>query len=291
MNLFLLLASLQAIYASPPLSSEVIIFHTNFGDIAFRLYPKDAPQTSQQILRLVKEGAYRGVEFFRVIPDFIVQTTEVKNSTINLLPVEATHLKHLPMTLSLAHQDNNPVSGRSSFSFILGQASHLNGKYTVFGEVIGGQGVLYSITTLPRVSGTEMPELRVVIEQTEVVNIRKYDSKKLKESPELTAEFNTKYARPASQMVSSAASGKMPKQNILYAFVFALLFLFGSVFMHMNKKPRAMMALVLLAILVLVYGLVEYSLSSSAFPVSWAGIALFLLVLVSLKVMSRFENL
>ena len=288
MSLLLLLINLtvHAHAKSPEMSKEVIVFQTNFGDIAFRLYPKDAPKTSAQILALVNDGKYEGVELSRVVPNFIIQTDRVK-SNIKNIPFEKNDLIHLPRRLSLARNEADLDSGHSSFSFMLGRAPHLDHQYTVFGEVIGGWDTLMSLSTLPRFRDGEVPIYRIVIERTATMLATDFKRYKQRMAPELTDAFIAKYSKPEPDSLKP----RIPGQNVLYAFVTALLFLISSVFMHIQKKTKMVMSLVLLSILVLVYGLVEFTMSMPVFPVSWASIGLFFLVVLTIRLMSRFENL
>ena len=47
---------------------------TSKGEIAVELYPKEAPHTVENFLKLTRKGFYNGVIFHRVIPNFMIQT-------------------------------------------------------------------------------------------------------------------------------------------------------------------------------------------------------------------------
>ena len=53
--------------------NNIVVLHTNLGDISFELL-KDKPLTTNNFIKLAKEGFYNGVKFHRVIKDFMIQT-------------------------------------------------------------------------------------------------------------------------------------------------------------------------------------------------------------------------
>lgn len=57
----------------PEIGEEIVVFHTNMGDIRARLFPEDAPITVASFKQHVKEGYYNGLTFHRVIADFMIQ--------------------------------------------------------------------------------------------------------------------------------------------------------------------------------------------------------------------------
>lgn len=283
----------------PALSKETIIFRTNFGDFAFRLYPKEAPAASEQILRLVKNKAYVGVEIFRIIPSFVAQIADVKSGpivmgnsrlidSIRKLGVEARHLKHAPMKLTLAHQLDDENSGESSFSIVLADSPHLDGKYTVFGEIVAGSGVIYSLSTLDLFPGKDSPVYRVVVESSDVVQMAT-EKLVLKDSPEITDEFKKIYLKAGAY--ERAHTLKDYFQHIFYSIVMGLTLLLGAVWFYVRKNQRFMISLILLSVLSLTYGLVQLLVHVPVLPVSWGGAVTYLAVLGVIKLMSRFENL
>jgi len=165
--------------APPKLSNERIIFHTNVGDIVFALFPEIAPKTTAKILKLVKAGAYDGVPIGRVEKGFVAQvfnydarTTPLTPEQLKLLgkiPAEFSDIRHTRGIVSLAREDNDINSGEFSFSFLLGEAPHLDHQYTVFGEVTQGMDVLSGIENIP--TEKTVPIATVMVERAEVVNV------------------------------------------------------------------------------------------------------------------------
>lgn len=143
--------------AEPRLGEERAVFTTNYGEILVGFYPDLAPKHVAQILKLIPLGVYTDTEIFRVETGFVAQ---VENFTmrrnplpdsvqkqIPKLPAEFSNERHTRGTLSMARFDD-PDSAESSFSFVLGDAPHLNSKYTVFGKVLQGFEALTAIERL-----------------------------------------------------------------------------------------------------------------------------------------------
>lgn len=161
MNTLILLSCLiftQGFADSPRLSDEAVIFRTDYGDMVVSFYPDQAPLHTKQILKLVSAGVYTKTLFFRTDKGYV---TQVENYNTRSTPLDAKQLKliekipaefnsipHRRGILSMARFDD-PNSAESSFSFVLGNASNLDGQYTVFGEVIQNIEVLDEIEKLP----------------------------------------------------------------------------------------------------------------------------------------------
>lgn len=150
--------ALLAPAAQPRLSDEAVIFHTDVGDIAVAFYPDEAPKHTAQILKLVRGGLYTHVQFFRTDKGFVTQVenhdarnpalSAEEKQLIEKIPGEFNSIHHRRGILSMARFDD-PNSAESSFSFVLGEAPHLDNQYTVFGEVIQNISVLDEIEKLP----------------------------------------------------------------------------------------------------------------------------------------------
>lgn len=131
------------------LSTAFATIKTIHGDIVFRFYAKKAPVTSKRILQLIQTGFYNGLTFHRVIPNFIVQTgdptrTGTGGSGVKI-PLESNDIQHIKGTIAIARSlDAN--SGDSQFYISLTTSPHLDGKYTVFGQVIEGLEILPKIS-------------------------------------------------------------------------------------------------------------------------------------------------
>ena len=92
--------------------------------------------------QLVKEGFYNGLTFHRVITGFMAQTGDPKGdgtggSKYPDLPAEFSQTPFKRGTVGAA-RSSDPNSANSQFFICLEDASHLNGTYTVWGQVVEG---------------------------------------------------------------------------------------------------------------------------------------------------------
>ena len=157
----LILLALTTLVTSNPeirLSRERMVFQTDHGDIHMAFYPDVAPVTVAHILRLGDLGAFNTVDFFRVDVGFVAQVSDIRSGRqIPLDPVQAAEAEiNVPFEvqsdvkhdkrgiLSMARGDD-PNSGGSSFSILLGAAPHLDMNYAIFGEVTRGLSTLASM--------------------------------------------------------------------------------------------------------------------------------------------------
>ena len=131
------------------LSHSIGVIKTVHGNIIFKFYLKQAPNTSQRIIKLIKNGFYDGLDFHRVIKGFIIQTGSPDNSLDGgsgmRLKAELSDLKHIKGSLSMARRVNDIDSADSQFFITLKSSKELDGKYTIFGQVIKGLNILDKI--------------------------------------------------------------------------------------------------------------------------------------------------
>lgn len=153
------------------LHSKRVLLRTIAGDMVLGFYPEIAPQTVSHILKLVEAGAYNSAHFGRLEPGFVLQvhavhertipmTDAVKNS-LHTIKGEFSRVKHRRGHLSMGRW-LDPDSATNSFSLLLGDAPHLDGKYSIFGEVLQGMEVLDRLESIPRSQGSK-PAARLTI--------------------------------------------------------------------------------------------------------------------------------
>ncbi|ADE37311.1 peptidylprolyl isomerase [Methanohalophilus mahii] len=137
------------------------IIETDKGDIVLELFVNDAPRTVANFEKLIKQGFYNGLDFHRVIPDFVIQGGCPKGDGTGgpgyTIKCEINPRKHTKGALSMAHAGKD--TGGSQFFITHSPQSHLDGMHTVFGKVIEGMDVVYKIKP-----GDVMNRLRVVEE-------------------------------------------------------------------------------------------------------------------------------
>ncbi len=129
-----------------PLSDSVVaVIQTTKGTIKALLYPKDAPVTVQNFVRLSLLGFYDGLTFHRYVPNFVIQggdpTGTGRGNAGYTIPLEVSDKKHVEGALGMARA-RDPNSGSCQFYITLRPTPHLDGNYTVFGRVIEGMDVV-----------------------------------------------------------------------------------------------------------------------------------------------------
>lgn len=119
------------------------IFHTSKGDIKLRLFAGKAPLTVANFVNLAKRGFYDGLTFHRVIPDFMIQGgcpqgTGTGGPGYRFEDECRPDLKHdAPGKLSMANA--GPGTNGSQFFITHVETPWLDGRHTVFGEVLGSE--------------------------------------------------------------------------------------------------------------------------------------------------------
>jgi peptidyl-prolyl cis-trans isomerase B (cyclophilin B) len=111
------------------------------GEIRLEFFPEDAPKTVENFVTLAKKGFYNGLNFHRVVPDFVVQGGCPKGNGTGgpgyNVKAEFNKQKHVRGTLAMA-RSQDPDSAGSQFYICYGNTPHLDGQYTVFGKVVSG---------------------------------------------------------------------------------------------------------------------------------------------------------
>jgi peptidyl-prolyl cis-trans isomerase B (cyclophilin B) len=128
---------------------KVATIVTNRGAIRLKLHADKAPRTVANFEKLASEGFYNGLKFHRVIPNFMIQTgcpqgTGTGGPGYTFKDEFHRDLKHGGSgVLSMANA--GPNSNGSQFFITHVATPWLDGKHSVFGQVIEGQNVVDSI--------------------------------------------------------------------------------------------------------------------------------------------------
>jgi peptidyl-prolyl cis-trans isomerase B (cyclophilin B) len=152
------------------MSEQQAIIHTKLGDITLKFFPDVAPNHVNNFIELAKKGFYNGTIFHRVVPKFVIQggdpnSTNPDRSKHGMggpgysVKAEFSNKPHKRGTLSMA-RSAHPDSAGSQFFICVADAPFLDGKYTVFGEVVKGIEVADKIVSLPR-DGNDNPKDRI----------------------------------------------------------------------------------------------------------------------------------
>jgi len=144
--------------------------HTNHGPVEVKFFDEDAPKTVENFRKLSADGFYDGLAFHRVIPDFMIQGgcplgtgTGGPGYTF-----EDEFNDHKIVRGALAMANAGPDTNGSQFFIVTkDEASWLDGKHTVFGEVTSGMEAVDTIEGLPTGPG-DRPEEPAMIERVEL---------------------------------------------------------------------------------------------------------------------------
>lgn len=164
---------------NPKVAKEYIVFSTRYGPLLFALYPDVAPKHVDHVLKLVRAGLYDSTEFFRIVPNFLVQVSQVDNRAIPLtqaqkqmistVEAEFSQVKHTKGKLSMARWENDVNSGSSSFCIMVADAPHMDGSYTVFGHLASGGSVINKMLAAGR-NPDESPKEHISVKRAYVIN-------------------------------------------------------------------------------------------------------------------------
>ncbi len=131
------------------------------GEIVIELFPEVAPLHVANFDSLVRIGFYDGTAFHRVVPGFVIQggdpnskdkpreTWGYGDPSQRRIPAEFNDRPHKRGTVSAARAAD-PNSATSQFFICLVDLPQLDGKYTVFGQVVAGMEVVDAIAAVPR---------------------------------------------------------------------------------------------------------------------------------------------
>jgi cyclophilin family peptidyl-prolyl cis-trans isomerase len=204
-------------------------FITSKGTFVAKLYNEETPLTVASFVELAEGTSkmvdstykgkkyYDGLTFHRVMKDFMIQGGDpMGNGTGGpgyLYPDEFVDtLKHKSKgVLSMANP--GPNANGSQFFITLKETPWLDGKHTVFGEIVMGQEVVDSIGSVPTTKPGDKPVDPVVIQEVNIINKGNQKvvdfAKKMEEIEEATkarAEAVEKIANETAEMFAAKRS-------------------------------------------------------------------------------------
>jgi cyclophilin family peptidyl-prolyl cis-trans isomerase/HEAT repeat protein len=138
----------------------IATLHTDKGAITMELFPADAPITVDSFVTLARKGYFNGITFHRVVPNFVIQGGDPRGTgnggpgyqmrcEVNMRPYERG-----TVGMALSGKD----TGGSQFFITHSPQPHLDGGYTVFGQVTKGMEVVDRIArgdTIKRITIVE----------------------------------------------------------------------------------------------------------------------------------------
>ena len=122
--------------------------NTTHGTIALELFDEDAPKTVENFRKLASDGFYDGIIFHRVIPDFMIQGGDPTGTGSGGpgYQFEDEFNDHKVVRGALAMANAGPNTNGSQFFIVTADATPwLDGKHTVFGEIVDGMDVVDTI--------------------------------------------------------------------------------------------------------------------------------------------------
>ena len=138
-----------------------ICIHTSRGNITLELYEDDAPNTVANLISLAEQGFYDGLNFHRVIANFMIQGgcpqgTGTGGPGYRFGDECVSHRRHDSAGI-LSMANAGPNTNGSQFFITHGPQPHLDGRHTVFGKVLDGLDVVNAIQ-----QGDVMEKMEVV---------------------------------------------------------------------------------------------------------------------------------
>jgi peptidyl-prolyl cis-trans isomerase A (cyclophilin A) len=191
-------------------------FNTSMGPIVCILYEKESPITVKNFVALARGGKawtdpktnakttrplYSGTVFHRVIPGFMIQggdptATGMGNGGMTPIPDEFNPALKFDKPGRLAMANSGPRTGTCQFFISEVPLAYLDGKHTIFGQVVEGQDLVTKIANVPR-NSDDKPNTPV-----KLINV-----KITREGPEPAAPV-TKKSVPAMKKAAPAPAAK-----------------------------------------------------------------------------------
>jgi peptidyl-prolyl cis-trans isomerase A (cyclophilin A) len=159
---------------------------TTQGTVTIRLFPDHAPKTVRNFVELAeggrewtdprtravtKEKLYDGTIFHRVIPGFMIQGGDPLGTGTGGPGYQFGDEIHPDLRFDkpylLAMANAGPGTNGSQFFITVGPTPWLNGKHTIFGEVIGGADVVDKISSVQTAPG-DRPVTDVVLQSVKI---------------------------------------------------------------------------------------------------------------------------
>ena len=154
--------------AAPKLDPENTLYmDLKSGRVVIELFPDIAPQAVARVKELTRQGFYDNTPFHRVIEGFMAQGgdptgTGTGGSKLPDLPAEFTSKRHFLRGTVGAARTANPDSANSQFFIMFAPSPHLDGQYTIWGQVVQGMDLIDQIKRGSGSGGTVQNPDRIV---------------------------------------------------------------------------------------------------------------------------------
>jgi len=138
-----------------PVGNPIAVFDTTMGNFKIELYEDKTPITASNFIRLVNDGFYDGMTFYRISDDFMIQAgryfpdgSEDHSPYGNIEFETHPNVTHVDGAISMA-STGAQVGGSGEFFICDGAQAFLDGNYAPFGVVIEGIEVVRDIASQP----------------------------------------------------------------------------------------------------------------------------------------------
>lgn len=151
---------------APPVRFEAVEFETTLGAFTVLLYPEAAPETVALVKAYVEEGYYVGRAFNRTVPGHVIQLLELTGEATEdsrRAPLEPHPAYHFSMGAAGIARGEDPNSGGPELFIMDFATSHLDGNFTVWGQVRGGLDVVHRIARVPAVDARPHPAFPLLV--------------------------------------------------------------------------------------------------------------------------------
>jgi len=138
------------------------IIKTSKGDMTVEFFAEDAPKTVENFVNLSNQGFYNGLNFHRVIPDFVIQGGCPQGTGVGgpgyTIPCElnGNNQYHDRGVLSMAHAGRNTGGSQFFICHSRQNTQHLDRNHTCFGKVVEGLEVIDAIQQGDKINSIEI---------------------------------------------------------------------------------------------------------------------------------------
>lgn len=146
---------------------NTIYMDIKYGRVVIETFPDSAPKSVERIKTLCREHFYDNTPFHRVIEGFMAQGgdptgTGTGGSSLPDLPAEFTTRRHFVRGTCGMARTQDPNSANSQFFIMFAPAPHLDGQYTIWGQVVQGMDFVDQIKRGSGGSGTVSDPDRII---------------------------------------------------------------------------------------------------------------------------------
>ena len=144
--------------------SKIAKIHTPKGVMTVEFYWEDAPNTAKNFVDLAEKGFYNGLNFHRVLPDFVIQggcPNKRGDGDAGYkidCELKGGNQYHDRGVLSMAHAGRNTGGSQFFICHSRNNTSHLDGNHTCFGKVVDGLDVIDAIKQGDAIDKIEVSE-------------------------------------------------------------------------------------------------------------------------------------